>query len=153
MVTSNYFQSMFTIMDYFKVLPTNKDFQALSIDQINLIMYGLEEKNRKENLAAQAANGQKVTSSAFVDNDSSWLYEDEETFDPAKGLDIDYLHEQLAQQQAETSNAPGKNGNLMLDDEESSDTTENDENISKQNELAQKALEATLKTFNKGGED
>lgn len=150
MVTTDYFQSIFTIMDYWKVLPTNKDFRALSVDQINLLMYGIEEKNRKEQLAAQAASGQRVTSGSFVDNDTSWLYEDEDTFDPAKGLDIDYLHKQLAEQQAETSNAPGKNGELL--NEAMADESDTPESQAEQNRLAQKALEATLKTFNKGGE-
>lgn len=119
-------------MDYWKVLPTNKDFKDLTQDMINLMLFGLEEKNRKEAVQNALASGENVGSSSFNDDDLDWMYSRD--FDPLGGADIDDINRQIKE---------------MSNEEPEEQTSEMD--TDEQNELAKKALSNTLKAL--GGEN
>lgn len=118
-------------MDYWKVLPTNPDFKNLTQDMINLMLFGLEEKNRKEAVQNAIANGNNVGSSSFNDDDLDWMYSRD--FDPLGGADIDEVNRQI---KAMAKDVP----------EQEHETVDKDQ----QKELAKKALSNTLKAL--GGE-
>lgn len=106
-------------MDYFKVLPTDERFKSLTIDQINILLFGMQEKARKEAIAQANANGEQVVStSSFNDLDDSWQYS--EDFDPTDGTGEEDLLKQVKEQQSDN-----------MDKMENVDTLEED-NLAKQ---------------------
>lgn len=106
-------------MDHFKVLPTDERFKNLTVDQINIILYGMQEKSRREAIAQANANGEQVVStSSFNDLDDSWQYS--EDFDPTDGAGEEDLLKQVKDQQSDN-----------MDKMENVDTLEAD-NLAKQ---------------------
>lgn len=90
-------------MDYFKVLPTDDRFKSLTIDQINILLFGMQEKARKEAIAQANANGEQVVStSSFNDLDDSWQYSKD--FDPTDGTGEEDLLRQVKEQQSDNMN-------------------------------------------------
>jgi len=87
-------------MDYFKVLPTDERFKNLTVEQINILLYGMQEKSRREAIAQANANGEQVVStSSFNDLDDSWQYS--EDFDPTDGTGEEDLLKQVKDQQSD----------------------------------------------------
>ena len=131
-------------MDYFKVLPTDERFKNLTVDQINILLYGMQEKSRREAIAQANANGEQVVStSSFNDLDDSWQYS--EDFDPTGGIDADELLKQVKEQQSDN-----------MDKMENVDTLEAD-NLAKQqdkyirskNNETKKTISKTIEAFTK----
>ena len=131
-------------MDYFKVLPTDERFKNLTIDQINILLYGMQEKSRREAVAQANANGDKaVSTSTFNDLDDSWQYS--EDFDPTGGAGEENLLKQVKDLQSEN-----------MDKLENVDTLESD-NLAKQqdkyikskNNETKKTISKTIEAFTK----
>jgi len=131
-------------MDYFKVLPTDERFKNLTVDQINILLYGMQEKSRREAIAQANANGEQVVStSSFNDLDDSWQYS--EDFDPTDGAGEEDLLKQVKDQQSDN-----------MDKMENVDTLESD-NLAKQqdkyikskNNETKKTLSKTIEAFTK----
>jgi len=131
-------------MDYFKVLPTDERFKNLTVDQINILLFGMQEKSRREAIAQANANGEQVVStSSFNDLDDSWQYS--EDFDPTDGAGEEDLLKQVKDQQSDN-----------MDKMENVDTVESD-NLAKQqdkyikskNNETKKTLSKTIEAFTK----
>ena len=131
-------------MDYFKVLPTDERFKNLTVDQINILLYGMQEKSRREAIAQANANGEQVVStSSFNDLDDSWQYS--EDFDPTDGTGEEDLLKQVKEQQSDN-----------MDKMENVDALESD-NIAKQqdkyirskNNETKKTISRTIDAFTK----
>ncbi|UKM62957.1 hypothetical protein [Levilactobacillus phage ENFP1] len=131
-------------MDHFKVLPTDERFKNLTVDQINIILYGMQEKSRREAIAQANANGEQVVStSSFNDLDDSWQYS--EDFDPTDGTGEEDLLKQVKDQQSDN-----------MDKMENIDTLEAD-NLAKQqdkyikskNKETKKTISKTIEAFTK----
>lgn len=131
-------------MDYFKVLPTDERFKNLTVDQINILLYGMQEKSRREAIAQANANGEQVVStSSFNDLDDSWQYS--EDFDPTDGAGEEDLLKQVKDQQSDN-----------MDKMENVDTVESD-NLAKQqdkyikskNNETKKTISKTIEAFTK----
>lgn len=131
-------------MDYFKVLPTDERFKNLTVDQINILLYGMQEKSRREAIAQANANGEQVVStSSFNDLDDSWQYS--EDFDPTDGAGEEDLLKQVKDQQSDN-----------MDKMENVDTLESD-NLAKQqdkyikskNNETKKTISKTIEAFTK----
>jgi hypothetical protein len=131
-------------MDYFKVLPTDERFKNLTVDQINILLFGMQEKSRREAIAQANANGEQVVStSSFNDLDDSWQYS--EDFDPTDGTGEEDLLKQVKDQQSDN-----------MDKMENVDTLESD-NLAKQqdkyikskNNETKKTLSKTIEAFTK----
>lgn len=131
-------------MDYFKVLPTDERFKNLTVDQINILLYGMQEKSRREAIAQANANGEQVVStSSFNDLDDSWQYS--EDFDPTDGTGEEDLLKQVKDQQSDN-----------MDKMENVDTLESD-NLAKQqdkyikskNNETKKTISKTIEAFTK----
>lgn len=131
-------------MDYFKVLPTDERFKNLTVDQINILLYGMQEKSRREAIAQANANGEQVVStSSFNDLDDSWQYS--EDFDPTDGTGEEDLLKQVKDQQSDN-----------MDKMENVDTLESD-NLAKQqdkyikskNNETKKTISNTIEAFTK----
>lgn len=131
-------------MDHFKVLPTDERFKNLTVDQINIILYGMQEKSRREAIAQANANGEQVVStSSFNDLDDSWQYS--EDFDPTDGAGEEDLLKQVKDQQSDN-----------MDKMENVDTLEAD-NLAKQqdkyikskNNETKKTISKTIEAFTK----
>jgi len=131
-------------MDYFKVLPTDERFKNLTVDQINIILYGMQEKSRREAVAQANANGDKaVSTSTFNDLDDSWQYS--EDFDPTGGAGEENLLKQVKDLQSDN-----------MDKMENVDTLESD-NLAKQqdtyikskNNETKKTISKTIEAFTK----
>lgn len=131
-------------MDYFKVLPTDERFKNLTVDQINILLYGMQEKSRREAIAQANANGEQVVStSSFNDLDDSWQYS--EDFDPTDGAGEEDLLNQVKDQQSDN-----------MDKMENVDTLESD-NLAKQqdkyikskNNETKKTISKTIEAFTK----
>lgn len=131
-------------MDYFKVLPTDERFKNLTVDQINILLYGMQEKSRREAIAQANANGEQVVStSSFNDLDDSWQYS--EDFDPTDGAGEEDLLKQVKEQQSDN-----------MDKMENVDTLESD-NLAKQqdtyikskNNETKKTISKTIEAFTK----
>ena len=131
-------------MDYFKVLPTDERFKNLTVDQINILLYGMQEKSRREAIAQANANGEQVVStSSFNDLDDSWQYS--EDFDPTDGTGEEDLLKQVKNQQSDN-----------MDKMENVDTLESD-NLAKQqdkyikskNNETKKTISKTIEAFTK----
>jgi len=135
-------------MDHFKVLPTDERFKNLTVDQINIILYGMQEKSRREAIAQANANGEQVVStSSFNDLDDSWQYS--EDFDPTDGTGEEDLLKQVKDQQSDN-----------MDKMENIDTLEAD-NLAKQqdkyikskNKETKKTISKTIEAFTKNREE
>lgn len=131
-------------MDYFKVLPTDERFKNLTVDQINILLYGMQEKSRREAIAQANANGEQVVStSSFNDLDDSWQYS--EDFDPTDGTGEEDLLKQVKDQQSDN-----------MDKMENVDTLDSD-NLAKQqdkyikskNNETKKTISKTIEAFTK----
>lgn len=131
-------------MDYFKVLPTDERFKNLTVDQINILLFGMQEKSRREAIAQANANGEQVVStSSFNDLDDSWQYS--EDFDPTDGTGEEDLLKQVKDQQSDN-----------MDKMENVDTLESD-NLAKQqdkyikskNNETKKTISKTIEAFTK----
>lgn len=131
-------------MDYFKVLPTDNRFKNLTVEQINILLYGMQEKSRREAIAQANANGEQVVStSSFNDLDDSWQYA--EDFDPTDGTGEEDLLKQVKEQQSDN-----------MDKMENVDTLEAD-NLAKQqdkyirskNNETKKTISKTIEAFTK----
>ena len=131
-------------MDYFKVLPTDERFKNLTVEQINILLYGMQEKSRREAIAQANANGEQVVStSSFNDLDDSWQYS--EDFDPTDGTGEEDLLKQVKNQQSDN-----------MDKMENVDTLESD-NLAKQqdkyikskNNETKKTISKTIEAFTK----
>jgi len=131
-------------MDYFKVLPTDERFKNLTVEQINILLYGMQEKSRREAIAQANANGEQVVStSSFNDLDDSWQYSKD--FDPTDGTGEEDLLKQVKDQQSDN-----------MDKMENVDTLEAD-NLAKQqdkyikskNNETKKTLSKTIAAFTK----
>jgi len=124
-------------MDYFKVLPTDERFKNLTVDQINILLYGMQEKSRREAIAQANANGEQVVStSSFNDLDDSWQYS--EDFDPTGGIDADELLKQVKEQQSDN-----------MDKMENVDTLEADNLAKQQDKYIRSKNNETKKTISK----
>lgn len=124
-------------MDYFKVLPTDERFKNLTVDQINILLYGMQEKSRKEAIAQANANGEQVVStSSFNDLDDSWQYS--EDFDPTDGAGEEDLLNQVKEQQSDN-----------MDKMENVDTLEADNLAKQQDKYIRSKNNETKKTISK----
>jgi len=124
-------------MDYFKVLPTDERFKNLTVDQINILLYGMQEKSRREAIAQANANGEQVVStSSFNDLDDSWQYS--EDFDPTDGTGEEDLLKQVKDQQSDN-----------MDKMENVDTLESDNLAKQQDKYIKSKNNETKKTISK----
>lgn len=124
-------------MDHFKVLPTDERFKNLTVDQINIILYGMQEKSRREAIAQANANGEQVVStSSFNDLDDSWQYS--EDFDPTDGAGEEDLLNQVKEQQSDN-----------MDKMENVDTLEADNLAKQQDKYIKSKNNKTKKTISK----
>jgi len=124
-------------MDYFKVLPTDERFKNLTVDQINILLYGMQEKSRREAIAQANANGEQVVStSSFNDLDDSWQYS--EDFDPTDGTGEEDLLKQVKEQQSDN-----------MDKMENVDTLESDNLAKQQDKYIRSKNNETKKTISK----
>lgn len=124
-------------MDYFKVLPTDERFKNLTVDQINILLYGMQEKSRREAIAQANANGEQVVStSSFNDLDDSWQYS--EDFDPTDGAGEEDLLKQVKDQQSDN-----------MDKMENVDTLESDNLAKQQDNYIRSKNNETKKTISK----
>lgn len=124
-------------MDYFKVLPTDERFKNLTVDQINILLYGMQEKSRKEAIAQANANGEQVVStSSFNDLDDSWQYS--EDFDPTDGAGEEDLLKQVKEQRSDN-----------MDKMENVDTLESDNLAKQQDKYIRSKNNETKKTISK----
>lgn len=124
-------------MDYFKVLPTDERFKNLTVDQINILLYGMQEKSRREAIAQANANGEQVVStSSFNDLDDSWQYS--EDFDPTDGTGEEDLLKQVKEQQSDN-----------MDKMENVDTLESDNLAKQQDKYIKSKNNKTKKTISK----
>lgn len=124
-------------MDYFKVLPTDERFKNLTVDQINILLYGMQEKSRREAIAQANANGEQVVStSSFNDLDDSWQYS--EDFDPTDGTGEEDLLKQVREQQSDN-----------MDKMENVDTLESDNLAKQQDKYIKSKNNKTKKTISK----
>jgi len=124
-------------MDHFKVLPTDERFKNLTVDQINIILYGMQEKSRREAIAQANANGEQVVStSSFNDLDDSWQYS--EDFDPTDGAGEEDLLKQVKDQQSDN-----------MDKMENVDTLESDNLAKQQDKYIKSKNNETKKTISK----
>ncbi|QBJ03923.1 tail protein [Lactobacillus phage SAC12B] len=124
-------------MDHFKVLPTDERFKNLTVDQINIILYGMQEKSRREAIAQANANGEQVVStSSFNDLDDSWQYS--EDFDPTDGAGEEDLLKQVKDQQSDN-----------MDKMENVDTLEADNLAKQQDKYIKSKNNETKKTISK----
>lgn len=124
-------------MDHFKVLPTDERFKNLTVDQINIILYGMQEKSRRETIAQANANGEQVVStSSFNDLDDSWQYS--EDFDPTDGAGEEDLLKQVKDQQSDN-----------MDKMENVDTLEADNLAKQQDKYIKSKNNETKKTISK----
>ena len=124
-------------MDYFKVLPTDERFKNLTVDQINILLYGMQEKSRREAIAQANANGEQVVStSSFNDLDDSWQYS--EDFDPTDGAGEEDLLKQVKDQQSDN-----------MDKMENVDTLEADNLAKQQDKYIKSKNNETKKTISK----
>lgn len=124
-------------MDYFKVLPTDERFKNLTVDQINILLYGMQEKSRREAIAQANANGEQVVStSSFNDLDDSWQYS--EDFDPTDGAGEEDLLNQVKEQRYDN-----------MDKMENVDTLEADNLAKQQDKYIRSKNNETKKTISK----
>lgn len=124
-------------MDYFKVLPTDERFKNLTVEQINILLYGMQEKSRREAIAQANANGEQVVStSSFNDLDDSWQYS--EDFDPTDGTGEEDLLKQVKEQQSDN-----------MDKMENVDTLESDNLAKQQDKYIRSKNNETKKTISK----
>lgn len=124
-------------MDYFKVLPTDERFKNLTVDQINILLYGMQEKSRREAIAQANANGEQVVStSSFNDLDDSWQYS--EDFDPTDGAGEEDLLKQVKEQRSDN-----------MDKMENVDTLESDNLAKQQDKYIRSKNNETKKTISK----
>lgn len=124
-------------MDHFKVLPTDERFKNLTVDQINILLYGMQEKSRREAIAQANANGEQVVStSSFNDLDDSWQYS--EDFDPTDGAGEEDLLKQVKDQQSDN-----------MDKMENVDTLEADNLAKQQDKYIKSKNNETKKTISK----
>lgn len=124
-------------MDYFKVLPTDERFKNLTVDQINILLYGMQEKSRREAIAQANANGEQVVStSSFNDLDDSWQYS--EDFDPTDGTGEEDLLKQVKDQQSDN-----------MDKMENVDTLESDNLAKQQDKYIKSKSNETKNTISK----
>lgn len=73
-------RNLWRIVDKFKVLPTSKDFQELTTEQVDWIVINMNIDAKEE---ARARSG-KDPNEIFEDHDTDWLEGRQEDFEPVK---------------------------------------------------------------------
>lgn len=77
-------RNLWTIMKEFNTLPTNPDFQKLTEDQVEFIMYNLDLDAEQRKMAMEGINPNEH----FSDSDDSWWNDSHEEFNPLEATEL-----------------------------------------------------------------